>query len=240
MASSFPLVPALGSISAEPVGMNGTMVFAPLPASITASAPTVGFSSRTADVARYLALVTSEHADKPNFMAWLTYLLCMVDDATACASSFNDALDLDSAAGVQLDLLGSIVGVARTLDFQPSDGSSAVVDDDTYRLMLRAKIARNHWDGTITGIQSLWADLFGSVPAYLVLHDNQDMTMTAIVIGLASAIQQDLVNHGYILPKPQGVGLLVSTPTNKLFALGIESSAFGGLGEGYWVQYSGL
>ncbi len=193
-----------------------------------------------ADIQRYLDLIISEYRDKPNFIAWLTANLSLVDGCTAAASSFVGAFDLDTAVGAQLDVLGLIVGVQRTVDFQPSGGASPVLDDDTFRLAIRARIAKNGWDGTITGIQSLWQNLFGAVPAYLILHDNQDMTVTAIVIGLSSAIQQDLIDHGYILPKPEGVALTVGTAANKIFAYGLENDSFGGYGEGYWVQYSGL
>lgn len=193
-----------------------------------------------ADIARYVALATSEHADKPNFVAWLSALLTLVDDCTACASSIDGALDLDAAVGVQLDVVGALVGVARQMSFQPTGGVSPILDDATYRLAIRARIAKNAWDGTITSIYSIWNLLFAGTPIYLLLHDNQDMSLTATVIGMTSTIQQDLVNHGLLLPKPEGVLLQTATPTNKVFAYGLESTAFGGYGEGYWTQYSGL
>lgn len=191
-----------------------------------------------ADIERYLALLTSQHGGKQLLVAWLTALLTKLDDVTASASALTAAFDLDAAVGLQLDILGQILGVGRTVSFQPSGGAGPVLDDATYRLVLRARIARNQWDGTLGAIQELWANLFGAVPAYLILVDNQDMTMTAVVIGLADPIQQDLVTNGYVVPKPAGVGLNVATPANKLFAYGVDSSAFGGYGVGYWIQYS--
>ena len=193
-----------------------------------------------ADIARYVALVTSEHADKPNFMAWLTALLTLVDDCTACASAIDGALDLDAAVGVQLDIVGTLVGVSRTVGFQPTGGVSPVLDDGTYRLAIRARVATNGWDGTIATIPAIWNSLFAGQPIYLLLHDNQDMTMTATVIGMTSTIEQDLVNNGMLLPKPEGVLLQTATPANKVFGYGLESSAFGGYSEGYWTQYTGL
>jgi hypothetical protein len=192
------------------------------------------------DIQRYLSLITSEHADKPNFIAWLTAMLTLGADSADCAASMNDALDIDQAVGDQLDIVGGLVGVSRTVAFQPTGGVSPVLDDDTYRLAIRAKIAKNQWDGTIVDIQSIWTQLFGAVPIYLALRDNQDMTMTAIVIGMTDTIQQDLASHGYFVPKPEGVLLNITTPVTRLFALGISNSAFGGLGEGAWVDYSTL
>jgi len=157
----------------------------------------------------YLQLVTSEHAGKPNFIALLSAALQAPDDIETCAGTMNtQAFDLDNAVGAQLDVLGEIVGVSRTLDFQPSDGSSPVLDDNTYRLILRAKIAKNQWDGTIPAIYSLWQGLFPTNPQ-LGIQDNQDMTITAR-ISLFTPLQKDLVSNGYLLPRPEGVKLIVA------------------------------
>lgn len=188
------------------------------------------------DIQRYLNLVISEHADKPNFMAVLTELLQKIDDIDVCGSI--SPFDLDTAVGVQLDVLGLFLDISRILAFQPSAGISPVLDDDTYRLALRAKVAKNTWDGTIPGIQAIWTNLFDTYNIHLVLIDNQDMTMGAVIIGMTSTIQTDLVNHGYFVPKPEGVQMNIVVPPNKLFAYGVESDAFGGYDEGYWVQYT--
>jgi len=158
-----------------------------------------------ADIQRYLSLVTSEYADKPNFIAWLTAVLGPADDTASAGGSFAGAFDLDSAVGVQLDILGLIVGVSRTVDFQPSNGVSPVLDDDTFRVVLQARIAANAWDGTQPGLYNLWSTIFPGISLQYV--DNQDMTATATVTGLSSSIEQDLIVHGYIVPKPMGVAV---------------------------------
>lgn len=214
MASSFPLVQAVASGGAP----NGYSII-----------------TRAGDIQRFLGLVTSEHSDKPNFMAWLTQVLSRVDDSAGGASGFNNAFDLDNAYGLQLDIIGQVVGVSRTVNFQPSNGISPVLDDGTYRLALRARIAKNQWDGTITGIQTIWSNLFPVI--YLVLYDNQDMTMNALVTGLTSSIQKDLVTNGYIVPRPTGVLINYAYPAHKLFSFGIENSVFGGYGDSYWNTF---
>jgi hypothetical protein len=188
-----------------------------------------------ADIQRYIDLITSEHADKPKFIAWLTAALNVLDDAVKLADVLCVYFDLDAAAGAQLDVLGEIVGVSRTVDFQPSDGSSPVLDDETYRLVIRAKIAQNQWDGTLQQIYDLWNNIFPLQK--LVLTDNQDMTMDAIVFGVSSGIQQDLVANGYIVPKPQGVFINYAFSQYPVFAYDLDTDVFKGYDEGYWIQY---
>jgi len=188
-----------------------------------------------ADIQKYLNLVTSQHTNKPKFTAWLTAVLEKVDDATNLANDIYTYFDLDSAVGAQQNVLGDIVGVKREVPFQPSDGSSPVLDDDTFLLVIQAKIAQNMWDGTISQIYDLFDTLFPLQK--LVVTDNQDMTMSALVFGMNPGIQQDLVANGYIVPKPQGVLLNYAFPANPVFAYDIESDVFKGYDEGYWIQY---
>jgi hypothetical protein len=113
------------------------------------------------------------------------------------------AFDLSDSKGAQLDVTGDIVGRERVLSFDPEDGSSPVLEDETYRLLQRAKISTNMWDGTIPGALALWENLF---PEHrLVIRDNQDMTMDLYIIGRISPLEQELISKNYITPKPMGV-----------------------------------
>jgi hypothetical protein len=124
--------------------------------------------------------------------------------------SYDYEFDIDNAAGVQLDLIGGIVGRRRLLDFQPQDGSSANLDDEMYRILLKAKISQNHWDGTIPGMYELWENLF---PDYeIFIKDNMNMTMTAYLAGYVPNLLFDLINNDYIIPRPQGVGFEIIIP----------------------------
>jgi hypothetical protein len=152
---------------------------------------------------KYLDLITSQHRDKPKFIAWLTAPLEILDDIARV--DISTAFDLDNAVGAQQDVLGTIIGRKRILNFQPSDGSTPALDDETYKLALKAKIAQNQWDGTTEDMLAIWRSLFPDIDLYMV--DNQDMSIKASIIGMSASIEQDLVNKGYILPKPQGVSV---------------------------------
>lgn len=69
------------------------------------------------DNINYLNLITSEYRDKPNFIAWVTANLNIADGGVEVAESFNNEFDLDLATGNQLDILGDILGQARTVRF---------------------------------------------------------------------------------------------------------------------------
>lgn len=187
------------------------------------------------NIGRYLNLVTSEHQGKPKFTAMLSASLTLVDGATALTDNFVSYFDVVSAIGRQLDILGEIVGVKRVVTFQPTDGSSPVLNDDLYRLIIQAKILKNQWDGTTNQMYDVWNVLFPQ--AMLIIQDNQDMTMTALIIGLSSPMQKDLISNGYVIPKPQGVRINYAYSTNPFFAYDLETNEFKGYDEGYWAQY---
>lgn len=155
---------------------------------------------------KYLNNITSQHRDKPKFIGWLSSNLTIIDGIYNALKTMDEKFDIDNAIGNQLDVLGTIIGRERTLDFQPLNGYDPVLDDETYRVLLKAKIAMNNWDGTIPQMYTIWNDIFGlDNDLSLQLQDNQDMSFNAYVTGYVDQIQQDLIQHGYIIPKPEGV-----------------------------------
>lgn len=157
-------------------------------------------------IKKYLDNITSQHRDKPKFIGWLSANLTIIDNAYTVLKSMDDNFDLDNAIGTQLDTLGIIIGRERTLTFQPLNGFSPVMDDDIYRLALKAKVAMNNWDGTIPQMYEIWNDIFGEdTELDLQIQDNQDMSFNAYITGYVDQLQQDLIQHGYVVPKPQGV-----------------------------------
>lgn len=183
---------------------------------------------------KYIDLITSQHKAKPKFKAWLSSALSITDGGIALTKKMPDLFNIDSAVGKQLDTLGEIVGRSRTVDFQPTDGSSPVLDDTHFRLILKSKIATNHWDGTITQIRELWDDIFETL--MLVMLDNQDMSISLGVVGLTSQLEKDLIAHGYILPKPAGVRANYSFYSDAIFGYDLDNDAIKGYDEGYWFQ----
>jgi hypothetical protein len=153
----------------------------------------------------YMQLLASQYQppNSPKLNALLYILLKKFDDASQCLVQLDTAFDLDYAEGVQLDTLGVIAGVSRTVPFQPSGGVSPVLDDATYRILIKAQIAQNQWDGTVGSLQEIWQELFPG--GTIIIADNQDMTADIILIGSFTSIIQDLIINGMIVPRPQTV-----------------------------------
>lgn len=164
-----------------------------------------------AEVKEYLDLITSQYRLKPKFIAWLSAALNKVNDGMNLCDTLPADFNIDTAVGVQLDVLGQIIGRSRRLPFNPATGGSSILSDDDYRIALKAKIAINNWDGTIPGMYAVWDAAFPD--AQLQIIDNQDMTMQAIVDGNLSAIAREMIAAGMIIPKPMAVGYKVIEST---------------------------
>lgn len=180
----------------------------------------------------YLGLFTSLYKTAPKLNAWQTIRLQPLADIMACAQTITAAYDIDTAVGIQLDVLGQIIGANRTVPFQPSMGVSPVLDDSTYRLLLYAKRANNTWNGKILSLYPLWQTLFPS--GNIIFIDNQNMTATIILAGTFSSIQSDLIENDLIVPRPEGVAYkFIVAPTFPLFGADLNNVYIAGADLGH-------
>src|SRR5690242_14030798 len=135
------------------------------------------------EVAWYLAKVPPEHAGDQNFMAELAAVLQPFADAQAVINSLPQSFDLDTAVGVQLDATGLWVGITRQIPVPvqnpwfswdtvslgwdqgywkgPFEGVAlASLDDETFRRLIRAKIAANNCNGSQAAIMNCLTTYF--------------------------------------------------------------------------------
>lgn len=187
----------------------------------------------TLPIGYYLNLLTSEYRNSPKLNALLYLLLKKLDDVTTCMVQLDTAFNVDTAVGVQLDGLGQVVQAARTVAFQPSGGVSPVLDDETYRILIKAKIAANQWNGTIDSLYSVWQQLFPG--GQIVIADQQNMTANIILTGSFTSIVQDLITHGYIVPRPEGVLYTYVFGTLPFLGFDLNNSFVAGLDTGHFV-----
>lgn len=211
----------------------------------------------------YLDLIPSPNNTQPKFIEWYQGCLQPFLNVQSLLASFNTAFSLDEAVGVQLDLIGQRLGQGRIVDFEPPGGLSPILDDETYRLVLRGKILKSHYNGTKQQIYDFWRQWF---PQYgILIHDNQDMTVSVIISGITDDISQEsifawgeegpvfkgwgegywtgrlegmtksLIRNGYFVPNPSGVLINYSFSDVPLFGWDSETSAIKGWGEGYWI-----
>ncbi len=215
-----------------------------------------------ADLTEYTALITSEHRDKPRFMAVVGALVQPLVDQMYVLQSMPGKFDLDNAVGVQLDDVGLWVGVSRKIrtpltgiyfsfdidglgfdqgtwkgPFDPDTGLT-VLDDDTYRLVIRAKIGANRWDGTLESSAAILNSIFGA-DTHVFIEDHQDMSMTIGIAGkVPSAVFLALLAGGYIPLKPEGVRVAYTIVTSvdgaPLFGFDMNSDLVAGFDTGVW------
>lgn len=157
----------------------------------------------------YEELVPSFHRGQPKLMEYLRLILNQSADMEALLAAFGDAFDLDTAVGVQLDVIGEWVQASRILPFAPVSSVRRLSDDD-YRLLIRAAIARNAWDGTNESLAGIFASVF---PAFgITLEDKQDMSINVVIRGSFTELQVEMVNAGLLIPHPAGVTMTYEIP----------------------------
>lgn len=180
----------------------------------------------------YLNVLTSQYKTAPVFNSWLTTVLNIASDVSNCLQFITSAFDLDFAVGNQLDTIGVIVGVARIVPFQPTGLVSAILDDSTYRLLIKATISNNQWNGKIGSLYAIWTNLFPG--GRISIIDNQNMTATVVMTGSFSTIIQDLIQNGMIVPRPQAVQYNYVFGNLPFFGFGPPNAFIAGFGVGKW------
>ncbi|MFJ4349477.1 DUF2612 domain-containing protein [Pseudomonas sp. NPDC089428] len=152
------------------------------------------------DIKDYTGKITSEHADKPKYMAMVEAVSQCFLDTNQVAAGLPDDFDLDLATDAQLDDVGLWVGISRNIPtpltnvyfsldtpglgfdqgawkgpFDPDNGIT-VLDNETYRSLIRAKIGANHWDGTLESSKAILDLIFnpdGHAPFFPVTATNE-------------------------------------------------------------------
>lgn len=204
------------------------------------------------DLNEYLQLITSEHQDKPKFVATVTASIEPMISLQNMMQTFAEAYDIDSAIGSQLDAVGEWIGISRNIPkpitgvYMEWDGSPTVgwnsgiwqglfdpssglvkLPDENYRTLLKTKIVANRWDGSIPAAYAIWAAIFPN--SQIVIQDNQNMTMTVEIVGsFLDAVSLALLVNGYIPLKPEGVRIdyfAVLPAEGLMFAWDIDASA---------------
>ena len=180
----------------------------------------------------YLKLVTSEHSVQPKYMEYVKTTLDMISPDVDMYNDFDVLFALDSAAGDQLDKLGELVGIGRKLPIVDAR-IPATLDDDSFRLVIKAKLYKNRWDGTRKGLEEIFEAMFPSIPYEIV--DNQDMSYTVMLISPeADDIFIGLIMNGYILPKPSGVRVEYRILDSTLFGWDSDTEFIKGWDKANW------
>lgn len=211
----------------------------------------------------YLKLITSAFQAQPNYMATVSLNVAVPVRVQQLLASLVPLFDLDTAVGNQLDIIGQWVGISRNVtipignvyfswdgtdptlgwDFgtwQPNLAPSTVtvLPDDSYRVLIKAKIAANSWDGTTEGAYAIWDALF---PTFTILiQDNLNMSYDlAFVGGIVDSLTAALIAGGYIPLKPEGVHVneyFFPVDSGPVFAWDLDETLLKGWDTGSWMR----
>jgi hypothetical protein len=145
--------------------------------------------------------------------------------------------DFDMAIGDQLDAVGAWIGLNRVVSV-PS--GAVTLSDGDYRLLLRSKIAANHFDGSFQQYQQILSSLFVGSGTTLIAVDNQDMSIDIYVLGNPpTPLQITLMQLGYLPPKPEGVHIngFILIGANPVFGLDHDDAFISGPDIGAFINY---
>ena len=156
----------------------------------------------------YALLISEKNYGREKFMELFRSIIRPGTALNSVIESFSSAFDVRNAAGAQLDIIGSLVGVKRTLSHAPSEGGIDM-DDDELRTMILMKIARNFWDGTNKGAAETYKSVFGEEFTF-AQYDNQNMTVSIECSGISSSRIIEILVYTNNLLVPAGVSATVS------------------------------
>lgn len=112
----------------------------------------------------------------------------------------QNAFDVTSAMGVQLDIIGKYVGVVRTIN---TFSGPVTLDDSDFRNLIRLKIFTNNAGSSLYVIQQLISIYF---PGQILVFDFKNMRIAYFLAVGSLDLAQAVVVQG-LLPKPMGVQL---------------------------------
>lgn len=160
----------------------------------------------------YSNLLIAQYRDKPNAYATIKALVGMAI-MDALPVNLQDAFDLDTAVGAQLDILGKYQGIDR-FSFGPNGDFE--LNDDDFRRLIKMAIVKNSSDSSLKTIVDLLWDYF---PGEVQVFDLLNMRIHYII-----GVESDNLLYAFInevlLPKPMGVlidGIIYVKDLTKLF-----------------------
>lgn len=131
----------------------------------------------TTHVIDCLNRLMEQYKNQPNFAAILTAFVDQIQDLENAIFDLDAGRQLYNAVGVQLDQLGTLVGISRN-----------GLDDAQYLLFILGKIGENFSDGTISRTTAIYQILLNATQAM-----EQDLYPAGAGFAAGGTIDQSLV-----------------------------------------------
>jgi len=224
-------------------------------------------------MSKYTDRITNYHRGKPLFVQHIDLSTRPLSDTSATLQSLPTAFDIDNALGVQLDVLGEWIGRSRIVSqpisgvyfsfdtdalgwdqgvwqgpYDPDAGFTSL-SDETYRIVLKAKVAINNWDGQNDSLPSILETALEGSGLKMQIVDNQDMTISVWVFPEIDISQVSLellaaIRQGYLTVKAAGVWAgdiqtpSIETPSvgSRFFGFDMDNEYIAGFDDGAWEK----
>ncbi|MBD8154979.1 DUF2612 domain-containing protein [Pantoea agglomerans] len=222
-------------------------------------------------MSKYTDRITNYHRGKPLFVEHVDLSTRPLSDVSSAMYGLISAFDIDDAVGIQLDVLGEWIGRSRIVSqpiagvyfsfdtdglgwdqgvwqgpYDPDSGFTSL-SDDTYRIVLKAKIAINNWDGQNDSLPPILEAALEGSGLKMQIVDNQDMTISVWVFPEMdiSLVSQELIaaiKQGYLTVKAAGVwagdiqtpSILTPSVGTKFFGFDMDNEFIAGFDDGAW------
>jgi len=166
--------------------------------------------------------VYAQYRNKPKAFEWIAINGDLGNEIEAAYQDIILSYDIDSANTDELDVLGRIVVISRSFEalvpvesflfgaaqfgaaqFRVGQGTTdQELNNDIYRLLIKAKIAKNTNDATLDGIINALDFIIETTD--IKIDDPEDMSFSVIFDTLTQLEKLVLATFN-IVPKPQGV-----------------------------------
>ena len=123
--------------------------------------------------------------------------------------------------------------------YAPADIEDApLITDSVFRTMIKARIVQNVWKGNVLELYDMWKNLFPENLG-IQIQDLQDMSYNIVLVGQYTGLMRELIMHGYIIPKPEGVRInalaFIDTSGMPIFAYDYNTLNYSGY-KSHWLQ----
>lgn len=177
-----------------------------------------------------LSRITQQYREKAKFAAHISALLAAMDEIEQALQDIKSIRDIDEAEGEQLDIIGEIVGASRIISSTIS--GSNVLSDEDYRIVIRARIIRNHSKGHPEDILTGTAFILQQsqdLDFPIMVGDPGGMVLNIAVGRELTDVELTLILEVDILPRPMGVRLneLITFDPVNYFGFADQPGALG-------------
>jgi len=206
-------------------------------------------------------LVINQLSDSSNYNDVLQWMADNYDDIDSILA-YIGTINIFTARGVWLDLIGAIVGQSReipnAIDYsyfgyagQPTAAgygqaryyvkgdplsASSILADDEYRKVILARVSRNYGDISEIGVVEGLQNIFNTTQIYLYTTSGGNFT---VYIGTATTMVDDaILGELDIIPRGAGIGVSVVTSGIPSLTFGYrdQSAGFAGYGVGSYAK----